>query len=277
MHNTRASAKRHGGGEMSGFGISLFGSRIVVLADCQEALDFVDCYLLPWLPRSAPDSEAADLIFRVSPNREGRGFDAYAGERSIASGHGLPAIFGLIQCLTDERVVRCRPDVVAVHAGVVAWNGRAALLPGVSHAGKTTLVAELLRKGAVYYSDEYALFDAEGRVHPYPRALMLRNGGGSQHPTLPSAWNAATGESPAPVRLILFAEWTRGAQWNVGRISQSEALLLLLRNTPQEMANSPKLLSRLRAGVSSATCYTGVRGEAAEAAGRVVELLAGLE
>ena len=263
-------------GAAGGFGISLFGSRIVVLADCQEALDFVDCYLLPWLPRSAPDSEAADLIFRVSPNRESRGFDAYAGEQSIASGDGLPAIFGLIQCLTDERVVRCRPDVVAIHAGVVAWNGCAALLPGVSHAGKTTLVAELLRKGAVYYSDEYALFDAEGRVHPYPRALMLRNGG-SQHPTLPSVWNAATGESPAPIRLILFAEWTPGAQWNMSRISQSEALLLLLRNTPQEMANSPKLLSRLRAGVRSATCYTGVRGEAVEAAGRVVELLADMQ
>ncbi len=69
---------------------------------------------------------------------------------------------------------------LAVHAGVIAWNGRVALLPGASQAGKTTLVTELLKRGTVYYSDEYALLDTEGRVHAYPRALMLRESGGWQ-------------------------------------------------------------------------------------------------
>jgi hypothetical protein len=57
---------------------------------------------------------------------------------------------------------------------------------------------------------------------------------------------------------------------------QSEALLLLLRNTPQEMASSPEILGRLRRAVRSAACYTGVRGEAGKAAGHTIELIADL-
>ena len=216
------------------------------------------------------------LTFRVSRNKGGQGFDSHANDRLIASGQRLPVIFELLQCLTDERVARSQPGLAAVHAGVVAWDGGAVLLPGSGRSGKTTLVRELLKRGATYYSDEYALLDAEGRVHAYPRPLMLRNGRGGRRPTLPSAWNARTADSPAPVRLILSVEWRRGGRWHVRQIPQSETLLLLLRNTPQEMAEFPEIVGLLRTAVSSAACYTGVRGEAARAAGRVIELLADL-
>src|ERR1051326_5441095 len=42
-----------------------------------------------------------------------------------------------------------------VHAGVVGWQGRALLLPGRTMAGKSSLVAALVRAGASYYSDEF--------------------------------------------------------------------------------------------------------------------------
>jgi hypothetical protein len=64
-----------------------------------------------------------------------------------------------------------------VHAGVVGWRGRVIVIPGRSHSGKTTLVAEWLRAGALYYSDEYAVFDAMGRVHAYAKPLSLRQNG----------------------------------------------------------------------------------------------------
>ena len=64
---------------------------------------------------------------------------------------------------------------VFVHAGVVGWKDRAILIPGLSHSGKTTLVERLIRAGATYYSDEYAVLDERGRVHPYPRPLGMRS------------------------------------------------------------------------------------------------------
>ena len=61
---------------------------------------------------------------------------------------------------------------VFVHAGVVGWKGHAIVIPGRSRSGKTTLVAELVKAGAEYYSDEFAVLDAEGRVHPFPEAAV---------------------------------------------------------------------------------------------------------
>ena len=69
-------------------------------------------------------------------------------------------------------------DWIFVHAGAVACGGRAVVLPGESFSGKTTLVAALVQAGASYYSDEYAVLDADGRVHPYARRLSIRSDGG---------------------------------------------------------------------------------------------------
>src|SRR5262249_11169057 len=66
------------------------------------------------------------------------------------------------------------PDPVFVHAGVVAHQGSAIVLPGASFAGKTTLVATLVDAGATYYSDEFAVIDERGLVHPYAKALSIR-------------------------------------------------------------------------------------------------------
>jgi hypothetical protein len=50
------------------------------------------------------------------------------------------------------------PRHAFVHAGVVGWRGRAMVIPRSSHSGKSTLAAALIRAGATYYSDEYAVF-----------------------------------------------------------------------------------------------------------------------
>ena len=62
-----------------------------------------------------------------------------------------------------------------VHAGVVAIGGRVLVIPGGTFTGKTTLVRALVAAGAVYYSDEYAVLDASGLVHAYPRPPSLRS------------------------------------------------------------------------------------------------------
>jgi hypothetical protein len=61
-----------------------------------------------------------------------------------------------------------------LYAGVVAWQGHAIVFPGRSLSGKTTLVREMLRLGATYYSDEFAVVDNSGLVHSFPRPLGIR-------------------------------------------------------------------------------------------------------
>ena len=86
----------------------------------------------------------------------------------------LQDIFVLLEYDLEVYVAEQARRRVFVHAGAVGWNGRAIILPGQTRSGKTTLVAALVRAGATYYSDEYAVIDTQGRVHPYPRPLMIR-------------------------------------------------------------------------------------------------------
>src|SRR5215217_1450746 len=59
------------------------------------------------------------------------------------------------------------PERTFVHAGAIEHEGRAIIFPGHSFSGKTTLTEAFVRAGATYYSDEFAVLDNDGRVHPY--------------------------------------------------------------------------------------------------------------
>jgi hypothetical protein len=65
-------------------------------------------------------------------------------------------------------------EILFIHAGAVNWKGHTILIPGRSQTGKTTLVAEFLKSGAAYYSDDFVAIDHFGRVHSYPRDLSVR-------------------------------------------------------------------------------------------------------
>ncbi|MGB9147791.1 MAG: hypothetical protein WCC14_18335, partial [Acidobacteriaceae bacterium] len=126
-------------------------------------------------------------------------------------------------------VAECAPDYVFLHAGVVAWQDHALLLPGVSHAGKSTLVAELIRAGATYYSDEFALLDRDGRVHPFTRTLQMRRPGLPKQTPLPLAeLNGRAGTDALAVSLVVFTEFTEGARWAPEVLAPGRAVLEML-------------------------------------------------
>ncbi|HEX8533598.1 MAG TPA: HprK-related kinase A [Allosphingosinicella sp.] len=63
-----------------------------------------------------------------------------------------------------------------LHASTVERDGRALLMTGASGAGKSTLAALLGEHGWRLLGDEFALLDLDrGRIHPFPRAISLKN------------------------------------------------------------------------------------------------------
>lgn len=67
-----------------------------------------------------------------------------------------------------------RRGLVTVHAATIRVPGGVLLVAATSGSGKTTLALGLAARGHTLLSDELAVIDAAGTIHPYPRALHVR-------------------------------------------------------------------------------------------------------
>jgi hypothetical protein len=151
-----------------------------------------------------------------------------------------------------------------VHAGVVAWGGKAILLPGRTESGKSTLVEALVRAGATYYSDEYAALDRAARVHAYPRPIKLRERRDGDQVTPGRVWavpETQHGRRALPVALVLATRYRPEARWRPRVISEGEAVLALLANTVSVRHQPTRTLEVLRRTVAGAALLKGSRGD----------------
>jgi hypothetical protein len=155
--------------------------------------------------------------------------------------------------------------LVFIHAGVVGWGGRAIVIPGRSCSGKTTLVAEFVRAGASYYSDEFALIDRHGRVFPYPQPLQLRDPQTFRQTRCPvEILGGTTGDVPLPVGMVLFSKYRHGASWLPEKLSPGVGCLQMLNNTISARSAPAIALSTLNQVVSKAMMVKGLRGNTRE-------------
>jgi hypothetical protein len=158
---------------------------------------------------------------------------------------------------------------------VVRWRGKAIVIPGRSFSGKTTLTAELVKAGATYYSDEYAVLDAEGRVHPYRRRLSVRENGHLEKPKkyAVESLGGRSGIKPLPVGLVIVSKYKPGAKWRPQQISAGEGALALMANTVSVRRQPETTLATLRKVVARAPVFKGTRGEARQVIDFIFEQL----
>jgi hypothetical protein len=188
----------------------------------------------------------------------------------VASGGDLHVLIGALESRLHFRIAVDARTRLFVHAGVVGWKGGAILLPGRSGAGKTSLVAGLVRAGASYYSDEYAVLDEQGHVYPFPRALGVRDAENRVHHVSPEALGAEIGTLPLPIRAVVVTRHVLGATWSPRPISGGQAVLALLANTIAARTRRAEALSILCTASIGATAICGYRGDAACAAEEIL-------
>jgi hypothetical protein len=162
---------------------------------------------------------------------------------------------------------------VFVHAGAVAWNGIAIVIPGSSRSGKSTLVSAFLRAGASYLSDEFAIFDRTGKVHPYPRAISIRSEPDAKTKLLPEHFGAELSTGPLPVGVVITTHFQQSSRWKPRRLSPGQAVLALLANGMSAQQRPPQNMQVLSAALSDAILLGGIRGEADDAVTQILNEL----
>jgi hypothetical protein len=195
---------------------------------------------------------------------------AFAGATQIARSLNLADTLDALVRDIQLHIAENARNRVFIHAGVLGWQNQAIVIPGRSLSGKSTLVRELVRAGATYYSDEYAVLDSHGRVHPYPTPIGVRKNPLEKQEKYPiETFGGTIGTKPLPVGLVLATGYKEGARWRPKRIPAGQGLLAIMANTVSAQRNPAKALSTLQQVVLKAPVLKGVRGET----GEVVEAL----
>lgn len=259
-----------------GESVSCYGVRLGLRTDDPRLLARMHACLPPgWKPSPARE---VDLLYSLRSaarsTRPGvRTYNLlYAAHDRIARSMEMDEVLEALESDLALFVAERAPRRVFVHAGVVGWQGRAILLPGRSHAGKTSLVAALLRAGAEYYSDEYAVLDVHGRVHPFPRDLSIRQGPEQKprrHP--PGDLGGKVGSRPLPVALVAASKYQEGAVWRPQVLSTGQTVLALLAQTVSARRYPDRALTFLTRATQQAVGLRGKRGEAEAVAADLLE------
>lgn len=197
----------------------------------------------------------------------------YADSTRIARDASLNRVLATLETDLHRYTAESTSDVTFLHAGVVGWQGSAIMFPGRSFSGKTTLVREMLRLGATYYSDEFAVVDSSGLVHPFARPLGIREDSSyAQAKYSAEELGATSGVKPLPMGMAVICKYEAGARWQPAPLSQGQGALELLANSVAVRSQPDQTLGRLQKLVRHTVFIQGTRGEAHQAAASILNL-----
>jgi len=215
-----------------------------------------------WRPLRSP---LVDQIFSVWLDPAGSRGRVYAGRRRSTRTGDVGEALAVLESEIRQSIAARARDRTFVHAGVVGWRGRAIVVPGRSRSGKTTLVAELVRRGAVYLSDEFAVLDRRGRVHPFLKPLSIRGRGGCDRHARRldvAELGGSAGTAALPVALVVLAQYRPGSAWRPTRLTAGQAVLEMLAHTVPARLRPEASLAALERAASGAIVLKGERDEA---------------
>lgn len=239
--------------------------------------------------RGAEIAEAEGIpVFAVSQATDGSAVVQIEGHGGISAtiDVGQELMATLEWAIASVAVDVLGEGYLLLHAGVVARNGGAILLPGGSGSGKSTLVAGLAGAGFLLGSDEVAVLDPLTLdVLPFVRAMCVKEGsrevlapaypgilteaphhrfGGEEVWYLrpePGAWLPA----PMPVRYMVVPRYEPGAATRLEPLPRAAVLQVLLQQSfsvPKHGSFGIGTLTRL---LANAECFRLTIGSHSEA------------
>jgi hypothetical protein len=220
-----------------------------------------------------PDDEVAELERRWPPLGLERMDDA-ASSAGIADGASIRSVdasigWDLIESELGLFAAERLEGLVAIHAAVLVHHGRAIVVPGPSHAGKTTLALAAIDAGITVVSDEYALFDlGSGLVHGWPRPLRIRrDDGGIERRALPLSDNA-----PVPVGMVAAIRYDPDGP-PIAPIGRADAMIAVLENCVCGASRPADAFDAAVRITAASDAAAGCHADAAQALEQLLEML----
>ena len=213
-----------------------------------------------------------DHVFELDVDETGRHYMVQNGE-SLSHTDNEKSHYKFFDSILRVAIGEHAVGRVFLHAGVVGWRGKAIVMPADSFQGKSTLVSELVKLGAEYYSDEFAILDAEGLVHPFARTINRRTEDFQAYELTVEDLGGKYGKVPIPVGLVLLTGYEKGATWNPEILTPGNGLLKIIPYTLSIRFRTEFSMQVLHNITSRAIIAFGTRGSAETFAKRLLDFV----
>ncbi len=258
----------------AGFCGSSFGVHFGVRANTPQALETLR-QLLPASWEYSTKTEVKFLFSYIEGGPEKRAGVKhynilYFGAARLARSLESLAIANSFENTLQITMASFAPRHVFVHAGAVGWRGRAIVIPGSSMSGKSTLTAALVRAGATYYSDEYAIFTQQGRLLPFARPLQLRQPEGQMQKVAAESLGGKVGVQSLPVGLVIETRYRPDCRWRPRSGSTGQGALALMSHAVPIQIRPARAVRVLTRAARTARLLKGTRGDADAVAERIL-------
>ena len=162
---------------------------------------------------------------------------------------------------------------VFLHSGAVCWKGKAIIYPAATFSGKTALTAALVKRGATYYSDEYAIIDENGFLHPFPKTLSIRGIVDDytqvEHPV--ETLGGKTGKKKIPVGMVLITKYSKNAVWKPQILTPARGIMAMLKDAIPIRTYPDYVLKVLKQLSNTAKVVKSRRGDVEKSADSILD------
>ncbi len=251
-----------------------FGVKIGVRADSNDLVSEIENRLDIINPNGfdfIADSQVEHLFeIKSKRSKKNENIEIYKDGELLILWDRENSPFEYIQSQLRLTVAEFAESKVFLHAGAVGWKGKAILLPARSFSGKSSLVAELVKRGALYYSDDFAVLDEEGLLNPFHRQISLRGYEDKYRQvdfTVESLGGKA-GNELIPIGIVLITKYEEGNKnpknWEPEILSGGRGIMEILSHTIPIRYNPKFSLEVLNKVSKRAIICKSQRGDASE-------------
>ncbi len=176
-----------------------------------------------------------------------RGFDLFVNGRTIARHMSRSVCLRTLLSDCNASPLDFVDDAVVLHAAAARIGSELLVFPGVSNAGKSTLVTQLVQRGHGYLTDEAVALDVDTlEAQPYHKSICVDAGAHSLFPELeplttdasddtwdvdPRLVNPGRLSAGGPVSGLVFPIFRPNATAHLRPIDAIETMHRLLRNS----------------------------------------------
>lgn len=228
------------GNRRDGFQISFssFGVRIGIRADSPELLAEISGELDKINPNGFEviNNRQVRHLYEIE-SKKNRIFEIKKDGELVYLWTAEESFLPFLQSQIRLTIAEYAASRVFLHAGAVGWKGEALVIPARSFTGKSSLVAALIKKGALYYSDDFAVLDQNGLLHPFHRDLSLR-GFADKYKQVEFAVETLGGRyggEPLPIGMVLLTGFEEGKKnpkiWKPAILSPGRGTMEMLAHT----------------------------------------------